>query len=506
MSSSHSPSSSQHPAPPGTHKPEIRMTSREKLLTLRSMNQKVRAARVPILGSLSTRAEEIQREIQEGIHKPFTKITPCFFGDIQAMGQKPSTFVRQVAALCTYPELLESGQFPEDAKTRAHTILKNMNNGSVGGYNHEYTTKTLPHIIAKFIQRRDDGVPSTPRNIIVCSGTSEAVMNVLSLVVNDEEDLKTGILLPVPHCPLYMDTITLTGAVMVPYYLDEGRSWAVSVTSIRESLSAARRRCNPKALCVINPGNPTGHVLTMEKITELVQLAAEENLLILADEVYQETVFGPGVSFHSFKKVLYQMGPEYSERVQLISVYSMSKGIAGECGPRAGYIEFVNVDPAVFEVFYILKSFSIPPIIGVLMMEAVLDPPQPGDRSYETFMKEKQMLLDNLAEKAKITEEILNRAPGIQCNPIQGALYAFAKVQIPDRAIRLAQDRSQEPDDLYCHLLLEDTGIVLCAGNSFGQAAGTYHFRITLTHPIDELKSILQQIIQFHTRFTTEYS
>ncbi|XP_075703781.1 alanine aminotransferase 2-like [Rhinoderma darwinii] len=482
------------------------MTPRKKLLTLESMNQSVRAATVPILGPLSVRAAEIQREIQEGVYKPFTEITQCSFGDMQAMGYKPCTFLRQVVALSTCPELLESGQFPEDAKTRARAILKTLDDGSVGSYNPDYIAQTLPDKIANFIKRRDNGVPSNPRNIIVSSGTSQAIVSVLSLVVNDEEELNTGILLPVPCYPLYMDTIGLSGAVKVPYYLDEERGWAANVNNIQESLPAARRRCNPKVLCIINPGNPTGHVLTRENIRELIHLAAEENLLIFADEVYQENVFSPGAVFHSIKKVLYEMGPQYSERVQLISVNSISKGISGECGSRVGYIEFVNIDPAVFEVLYILKSFNIPHVIGGLMLEVILDPPQPGDPSYETFFREKQTLLDNLSEKARSTEEILNQVPGIHCNPIQGALYAFPRVQIPGRAIRLAQDRGQEPDDFYCHRLLEEAGIVLCTGNSFGQAAGTYHFRIALLHPINELKSILQKITEFHAKFMAEYS
>ncbi|XP_069813017.1 alanine aminotransferase 2-like [Dendropsophus ebraccatus] len=482
------------------------MTPWKKLLTLESMNQRVRAAKVPILGPLPLRAAEIQREIQEGIHKPFTQITPCSYGDLQAMGYKPCTFLRQVAALCTYPELLESDQFPEDSKTRARAMLQNLDNGSVGSYNPGYIAQTLPHKIASFIQRRDGGVPSNPKNIIVSSGTSQAILSVLSLVVNDEEALNTGILLSVPSYSLYMDAIALAGAVMVPYYLEEGRSWAIDVHRIRESLPAVRKYCNPKVICVINPGNPTGHVLTREDISEVIQLAAEENLLIVADEVYQENVFAPGSAFFSFKKVLYEMSPKYLERIQLISINSISKGISGECGSRAGYIEFVNIDPAVFQVLYIMKSFCIPPVIGTLMLEVVVDPPQPGDPSYDTFIMEKQTLLDNLAQKSRITEEILNRTPGIHCNAIQGALYAFPRIHIPNKAIRLAQERGQEPDDFYCHLLLEDTGIVLCSGSEFGQKEKTYHFRITLLRPITELESILQQITQFHTRFLAEYS
>ncbi|XP_075067613.1 alanine aminotransferase 2-like isoform X2 [Mixophyes fleayi] len=418
------------------------MISRKKLVTLESMNQNVRNIRVPILGSLSIRAVEIQREIEEGIHKPFGKLTACHLGDLQATGQKPITFLRQVAALCTYPDLLEMSQFPEDAKRRARAILKDLNNGSIGSYNQEYIDITLPCKIADFIKKRD-GVeyPCDPRNIIVSGGTSQAIVCVLSMVVNNEEALKTGIMVSVPYYPIYADAVALCEAVKVQFELDEEDGWSVNVTNILRSLHAARKHCNPKVLCVINPGNPTGHVLSRDRIEDLIRLAAEENLLLFADEVYQENIFGPGAAFHSFKKVLYEMGPHYSERVQLVSFNSISKGISGECGLRAGYIEFVNIDPSVFEILHMLKSFYEPPVTAVLMMDVILDPPQPGDQSYETFIAEKQALLGNLAEKAQLTEQILNRAAGIHCNPIQGAMYAFPRIQIPEPAVRLAQSR-----------------------------------------------------------------
>ncbi|MEE6523360.1 hypothetical protein FKM82_022224, partial [Ascaphus truei] len=73
-----------------------------------------------------------------------------------------------------------------------------------------------------------------------------------------------------------------------------------------------------------------GQVLSRECIEDVIRLAAEENLLLFADEVYQDNVFAPGCTFHSFKKVLFEMGPQFSERVQLVSVYSISKGVIGE--------------------------------------------------------------------------------------------------------------------------------------------------------------------------------
>lgn len=53
--------------------------------------------------------------------------------------------------------------------------------------------------------------------------------------------------------------------------------------------------------------------------------------------------------------------------------------------------------------------------------------------------QEKSSVLDALAHKAKLTEEILNSVPGIKCNPVQGAMYAFPQIFIPPRAIQEAQ-------------------------------------------------------------------
>lgn len=61
-------------------------------------------------------------------------------------------------------------------------------------------------------------------------------------------------------------------------------------------------------------------------------------------------------------------------------------------------------------------------------MDCVVDPPQPGSPSYDLFIKEKTHVLESLAKRAQMVAETFNSIPGIQCNPVQGAMYAFPKV------------------------------------------------------------------------------
>lgn len=74
--------------------------------------------------------------------------------------------------------------------------------------------------------------------------------------------------------------------MQVPYYLDEAAGWGLSVAELERQLAEARSKgVAVRALVVINPGNPTGQVLSRENQEEVVRLCAREGLLLLADEV-----------------------------------------------------------------------------------------------------------------------------------------------------------------------------------------------------------------------------
>lgn len=72
--------------------------------------------------------------------------------------------------------------------------------------------------------------------------------------------------------------------------------------------------CNPRVLAVINPGNPTGQVLTHKNI-ENVRFAYKHHLFLLVNEIYQDNIYVKDATsaFHSFKKVMIEMGELYSK-------------------------------------------------------------------------------------------------------------------------------------------------------------------------------------------------
>lgn len=86
-------------------------------------------------------------------------------------------------------------------------------------------------------------------------------------------------LIPIPQYPLYSAAISELEAVQVNYYLDEDHCWALDVNELHRAFREAKHYCNPKVLCIINPGNPTGAVGVSEgwDVTSAQNLNGELN-------------------------------------------------------------------------------------------------------------------------------------------------------------------------------------------------------------------------------------
>lgn len=113
-----------------------------------------------------------------------------------------------------------------------------------------------------------------------------------------------GVMVPIPQYPLYSATIAEFNMGQIGYYLNEETGWGLDISELNRAISDARsNNIQPRAIVVINPGNPTGQVLSRENIEQVIKFAHQEDLMIFADEVYQDNVYAEGSKFFSFKKV-----------------------------------------------------------------------------------------------------------------------------------------------------------------------------------------------------------
>ena len=116
-------------------------------------------------------------------------------------------------------------------------------------------------------------------------------------------------MIPTPQYPIYSATIDLLGGQKVGYYLDEKNKWNLNMKELERSLKEAQDNgTNVVGFVLINPGNPTGAVLSKEAVRDVVQFCSKHNLVLLADEVYQENVYDETAEFYSCKRAAYDVG------------------------------------------------------------------------------------------------------------------------------------------------------------------------------------------------------
>ena len=318
----------------------------------------------------------------------------------------------------------------------------------------------------------------------------------------------SGIMIPIPQYPIYSATLDLLGGKKVGYFLDEEKNWDLNMQELERSLSEAKKNgVNVVGFVLINPGNPTGQVLPKKAVQDVVQFCAKHKLVLLSDEVYQENVYGDNAEFYSAKRAAFDTGLMEKDEIELASFHSTSKGVFGECGRRGGYMELVGFDDKVMDHLYKLASSGLcSTISGQIMVSLMARGPSRDDESYASHEAEKDKIFKSLKKRSKIVGKGLNDIPGFSCQPPQGAMYAFPRVELPDGAVQEAHTKGMAPDTVYALSLLERTGICVVPASGFGQESGRFGFRTTFLPSEDEMARSVDMMRQHHEEFCARYS
>lgn len=469
------------------------------------INKNILEMEYAVRGPIPQRAEKLKGEGKI--------IISCNIGNPQALGQTPITYYRQVLSLVEEPSkitrerelknLFEESPFSklkdkdfisEDILSLSEGILAKTGSG-VGAYTESKGYLFVREAVADFINRRDgftpeSGLAADPQNIFLTDGASDGAKRILDMLIAEKTD---GIMIPIPQYPLYSASVKMFGGVQVNYYPNEDKGWALGREELERSHArAVAEGVNVKAIVVINPGNPTGAILDAESIHEVLSFAKKHGLAIIADEVYQENLYGG--EFVSFAKAL---GDEKS--VPVFSLHSISKGFYGECGHRGGYLEVRNppqiAGTELSFVDLLLKQASVSlcaNTVGQILTYLMVSPPGANNHTAQKFNSEKEKILGELYEKATMIREAFKEMEGVEAFGKTGAMYLFP---------RLNKLPAGKDDFDYCMALLEETGLCTVNGSGFGQKEGTNHLRIAFLPSKELLSEVLPKWIAFHNRY-----
>lgn len=487
-----------------------------------TINPNVANVEYAVRGEIPTTAEQFEARLEQGEKLPFDSIVWTNIGNPQQqpmLGQEPLTFWRQVAALTEYPALLDMPTdvrdqiFPTDVQERARCLLAEF--GSVGAYTGSKGVPLVRQHVSDFLLKRD-GFDEEIENIYLTGGASSGISLLFQVLLRPQRD---GLLIPIPQYPLYSATTALLDVASLDYKLNANEHWDPSLSGIKARIDEARSKgIDPRAIVVINPGNPTGACMTREQITHMIELAYREGLAIFADEVYQDNVYQHERPFVSFRQVLLDMGKsanaqerEISETVELVSLHSISKGMNGECGRRGGFFVLNNFDPEVEAQINKIASVGLcPPTQGQIGVDLMVCPPKPGEPSYELWHQQMQKIHHTLHEHSKLIAGTLDKLKGVQAEQAMGALYVFPRVSLPKSVSDKAKQLGKKVDEYYCLELLNETGICVVPGSGFGyepevQADGSTnsYFRTTLL--AKETQAMVDRFTRFHQNFLQKF-
>ena len=315
----------------------------------------------------------------------------------------------------------------------------------------------LREAIAK--KEKDKGLAVTSDNILVTNGISEGLDMVISSIVEEGDE----VLLPGPYYPPYASYVRLHGGIPVEFAVDMNNS-TPDIDDIRSKITS-----KTVAICLISPNNPTGVVFNEKALKELVDVANENDLYIICDEIYDQIVYDE--KFVGIGKV--------ASNSPVILLNGFSK-VHLMTGWRIGYIAFNN-SPQLEQIREALPKLARVRICSNLPVQHAAIESLRGPQEYiSEFVSE-------LKKRRDLVVKRLNSMPGLSCSNPKGAFYAFPKIE----------HNKYDSDKEFVLELLNSKGVLTVHGSGFGTKYGSGHFRLVFLPNLESLASSLDKIEEF---------
>ena len=344
-------------------------------------------------------------------------------------------------------------------ETMRLAMIENL--GLAEPYSHQ--KGIFPAREAVVMQQQDRGILDvTAEDVFIGNGVSELIDLSLRALLNPGDE----VLVPSPDYPLWSAAVTLNGGIARHYRCSPDNAFLPDLEHMR-SLITERTR----AIVVINPNNPTGAVYDVEILTQIAEIAAASQLVVMADEIYDQMVYDDA-EFHPLATLV---------KDTLCLTFSGLSKIYRACGYRVGWCVFSgDLDKAgeyreAMELLASLRLCSNVPGQWAVQTalggyQSIRELVEPGGRLYQS----RQAVID--AVKA---------SPYLGLVRPMGAMYAFVRLE-PDIANRM-------DDQAFALELLESRHILVAPGSSFNTPYSD-HFRITTLPDPDTIADVFERI------------
>ncbi len=300
----------------------------------------------------------------------------------------------------------------------------------------------------------DNGITVKPgSDIVVTPGGKWALFLALSAILNPGDE----VLYLEPVWVSYPPMIALAGGVPVAVTLPGEDNFRITADRLRAKVTS-----RTKALMVNSPNNPTGRVITKEEIDAIVEVALENDLYVISDEIYETVIFdgrkhlSPGAQ------------PGMAERTITINGLSKSHAMTGW---RLGWLA---APTPIAKLATQMNSQTVSSAANFTMHAAVAALKGPKDTT--------QAMRDEYQRRRDFMVPALNAIDGVECANIEGAFYLFPR--FPNSTKTSAE---------LAEALIDKAGIASVPGGAFGRS-GEGHVRFTIATAMRDLEKAVEKL------------
>ncbi len=334
------------------------------------------------------------------------------------------------------------------------------------GHTHYTVASGIPQLKAAVVKayQQAHGLEYKPSQVVVSNGAKHSLHNLFTVLCDPGDE----VIIPAPYWVSYAELVKLSSGVPVIVPTLESENFKLSPEQLRAAVTD-----KTKVLLLCSPSNPTGSMYTPEELGALADVAIEKDLIVLADEIYEQLVY-PGNTFASFATVR----PGLPERTIIINGVSKAYAMTGW---RIGWtLAPENVTKAMASLQS--QETSNPCSVSQYAAIAALEGPQ-------------QCVGEMLAEFTKRREFVRRRVaelPELSCPEMAGAFYAF--INISKHLGRSYSGTRVENSTDWCLTLLEQQNVATVMGSAFG-AEG--YARVSFATSMENLEAGFERIEKF---------
>jgi aspartate aminotransferase len=337
------------------------------------------------------------------------------------------------------------------------------------GYTETEGIRELREAVTEYLNTRY-GSDVKPDEVVVTIGTKGAAYLAMAAYVRPGDE----VIVTDPTYPVYSELPKLLGArpVYAPLKWLGGESgFSLDIDLIHELITSRTR-----GIAIVNPHNPTGAVFSSREVEEIMNLARDYNLLVIADEIYDNFLY-EDADFKSFISF-----PDWRDHVLYCNGFSKTFSMTGW---RLGYL-VARREVAKVLTKLAVNTWSCPPSIAQKVGIKAL-------RSDWSFVKEMVSLFD---KRRRILYEELKQIKGFEVWRGKGAFYLFPKISEILEATGLGVEA-------FVTRLMEEKHVVVLPGTAFPKEFGKNFIRFSYAVSEERIVEGVKRIREFVENLTS---